>query len=73
MIRIYEGDRAAFLAAFTKENILQALDRQGEFTAAYRLVDTGTPLHVNMKITRLPGDTDKIILGVNPVNPACCN
>ena len=72
-IRIYEGDREAFLAAFTKENILQALDRQGEFTAAYRLVDTGTPLPVNMKITRIPGDTDKIILGVNPVNPACRN
>ena len=66
LTRIYEEDRASFLALFTKENVLKDLDSQGVFTALYRLIDTGTPMYVNMKITRLHGG-NRIILGVSIV------
>ncbi len=65
--RIYAEDRELFLTWFTRENILRELDTQGVFTATYRLVDTGTPMYVNMKITRMP-DTNRIILGVSIID-----
>ncbi len=66
-IRIYEADREPFLALFTKENILRELDRQGVFRTAYRLIDTGTPMYVNMKISRLRGG-NRLILGVSIID-----
>ena len=67
MTRIYEDDRELFLAWFTKEKIVKELDEQGVFTVTYRLVDTGTPVYVNMKINRMQG-TNRIILGVSVVD-----
>lgn len=66
--RIYEEDRDGFLSSFTKEKVVLELDRQGVYTATYRLIDTGVPMYVNMKITRIPGDNDKIILGVSIID-----
>ena len=37
------------------------------FTATYRLIDSGTPVYVNMKVTRLQG-TNRIILGVSVID-----
>ncbi|MBR0367166.1 MAG: EAL domain-containing protein [Clostridia bacterium] len=67
MTRIYEEDRAAFLAWFSKENILRELREQGVFTATYRLIDTGAPLYANMKITRMPGG-NRIIVGISIID-----
>ncbi len=67
MTRIYEEDREPFLALFTKENVLRDLDAQGVFTTTYRLIDTGTPMYVNMKITRMQGG-DRIILGISIID-----
>jgi len=67
MTRIYEEDRAMFLTWFTKQNILRELDTQGVFTTTYRLIDTGTPMYVNMKITRMQGK-NRIILGVSIID-----
>ena len=67
MIRIYEEDRELFLNWFTKRNVVRALDEQGVFTTTYRLIDTGSPMYVNMKITRMPG-TQRIILGVSIID-----
>lgn len=67
MTRLFEGDRESFLAVFTKENIIHELDTQGSFTATYRLVDTGEPVYVNMKITRMQ-EGNRIILGVSNVD-----
>ena len=50
LTRIYEEDREPFLALFTKENVLRDLDAQGVFTTTYRLIDTGNPMYVNMKL-----------------------
>ena len=67
MTRIYEQDRASFLALFSKERVLKDLDSQGVFTTTYRLIDTGTPMYVNMKITRMHGG-NRIILGISIVD-----
>ena len=67
MTRIYEDDREAFLALFTKENVLRDVDKQGVFTTTYRLIDTGTPMYMNMKITRMKGG-NRLILGVSNVD-----
>ena len=65
--RIFEEDRETFFAAFTKEKIIRELDNQGVFTATYRLVDSGEPIYVNMKITRLHGG-NRIIIGISSID-----
>lgn len=67
MTRIYEEDREPFLNLFTKENVVRDLDAQGVFTTTYRSTDTGTPMYVNMKITRMHGG-NRIILGVSNID-----
>jgi hypothetical protein len=67
MTRIYEEDREPFLKLFTKENVIHDLNVQGVFTTTYRLIDTGTPVYVNMKITRLRGG-NRIILGISIID-----
>ena len=67
LTRIYEEDREPFLKLFTKENVLRDPDTQGVFTITYRLIDTGTPMYVNMKITRMRGG-NRIILGISIID-----
>ena len=67
LTRIYEEDQEQFLAVFTKENISRELDEQGVFTTTYRLMDTGTPMYVNMKITRMPSG-NHIIMGISIID-----
>ena len=68
MIRIYEDDREKFLSFFNKETIENELDAQGLFTATYRLIDTGKPIYVNMKITRMHRGSSKIIMGISIID-----
>ena len=65
--RIYEEDRAGFNKIFSKEKVIRELDAQGVFTATYRLIDTGKPMYVNMKITRMPGG-NHIIMGISVID-----
>jgi diguanylate cyclase (GGDEF) domain len=67
MVRIYEEDREPFLDLFSKENVVRELDAQGVFTATYRLIDTGEPVYVNMKITRMQGG-NRIIMGISIID-----
>lgn len=67
MTSIYAEDREPFLALFTKENVLRDVDTQGVFTTIYRLIDTGTPLYVNMKITRMK-NSNRLILGISMID-----
>ena len=64
---IYGEDLDPFLAAFTKENILRELAGQGAFSITYRMIDTGTPVYANMKITRMRGG-NRLILGVSIID-----
>ncbi|MBR5755993.1 MAG: EAL domain-containing protein [Firmicutes bacterium] len=65
--RIFKDDQEQFLSLFTKENVLSDIDKQGVFTTTYRLTDTGEPIYVNMKITRMKGG-NRLILGVSIVD-----
>ena len=67
MTRIYKEDQEPFLALFTKERVLRDIDSHGVFTTTYRLIDTGTPMYVNMKITRLRGG-NRLILGISIID-----
>ncbi len=67
MTRIYEEDREPFLKWFSKENVLKEIDEHGFFTTTYRLIDTGTPMYVNMKINRMQGG-NRLILGVSIID-----
>ncbi len=68
LTRIYEEDREAFLAGFSKEKLIRELDTQGVFTATYRLIDTGTPMYVSMKITRMHPNGNRIIMGIGIID-----
>ena len=65
---LYQDDREAFIAAFTKEHVLQELDEQGTFTLTYRLLIAGKPVYVHMKAQRMPQDPKHIIVGVSNVD-----
>ena len=65
---IYEADLELFHASFSKEKIIQALNEQGVFTLTYRLVDTGKPEYVNMKIMRMPSSGNRIIIGISNID-----
>ena len=67
MTRIYEEDREPFLKWFTRENVLREIDEQGVFTTTYRLIDTGEPMYVNMKINRMQGG-NRLILGISIID-----
>ena len=66
--RVYEEDREEFFSLFNKKQIIEILDEQGVFTTTYRLMDTGRPVWVNMKITRLQPSKNKIIIGVSDID-----
>ena len=65
---IYEADRKSLLEAFTRENIVQALNEQGSFNFTYRLMINGVPTYVNMKLARMNGDDKHIVIGINNVD-----
>ena len=67
MTRVYPEDRGSFLASFTRENVLRSIDTLDIYTKLYRLMDTGVPVYVNMKITRMHG-SNRLILGVSNVD-----
>ena len=66
--RIYEEDRETFLAGFSKEKIIRELDTQGVYNATYRLIDTGVPMYVSMKITRMHPNGNRIIMGISIID-----
>jgi len=67
MTRIYEDDRDPFLRIFTKEYVLKEIEEHGVFTTTYRLIDTGHPMYVNMKITKM-ANRNRLILGVSIID-----
>ena len=66
--RICAEDREFFLASFSREKIIRELDEQGVFTLTYRLIDTGSPMYVNMKITRMRPGRRYIIMGISVID-----
>lgn len=65
---IHKDDNQAFIASFTKENVLKNIDESGAFTATYRQMFGDTPVYVNMKATRIKDDPQHIIIGIYSVD-----
>ena len=65
---LYKEDQAYFIETFTKENVLNTIDRHGSFLITYRLMMDGAPTYVNMKAVRMRGDSAHIIIGVSNVD-----
>lgn len=65
---LYRDDQDSFIEAFTKENVLAAIDSQGAFTYTYRLMNDGEPVYANMKAMRMRYVNDHIIIGVSNID-----
>ena len=66
--RIFEDDYEFMSLTFTKDNILKEIDEQGSYIATYRLMDTGSPVYVNMKAIRMQQDRNHLIIGISVVD-----
>ena len=66
---IYKSDKREFLRAFTKENIMNAIDEAGVFTMTYRLMIDDEPNYVHMKISRINERHDPhIVVGISNID-----
>ena len=62
-------DLDRFLKAFTKENILAEIKRNGLFTLVYRLMMNGKPLHVQMSAALVEEkEGERLIVGLNNID-----
>ncbi len=62
----HPDDLDRFLAAFSKLNILEQIERIGFFTIGYRLITENGPLHVQMKATLVKEKEGmRLIVGLN--------
>ena len=68
LVALYTDDRESFVSAFTKQNVTQALDTEGQFKLTYRLLVEGKPTYVDLKAVRIPGDPSHILVGVSNVD-----
>ena len=64
---IYEKDRDYFISNFTRENVIETIDREGSFNLNYQLLMDGKPRYVNLKAVRV-GANNHIVMGVNNVD-----
>ncbi len=62
--RISADDRDRFLEWFTKENLVEEVEKQEVATSTYKLVEKDSTMRVSMKVTRMQG-SNRIILGVS--------
>ena len=65
----YPGDLNRFLSAFTKENVMSKVRKNGIFTLGYRLMINGKPVHVQMKaamVTEKEGP--RLVVGLNDID-----
>ena len=65
---LYSEDVPMFLNTFRKQTILSALNEHGAYTLTYRQLVNGAPVYMNMKITRMSGEDNHIIIGVSNVD-----
>ena len=62
-------DLNRFLSLFTRENIMDEIDRRGIFTLSYRLMLDNKPLYVQMKAAMLKEDEGpRLIVGLNDID-----
>ncbi|MBO7078448.1 MAG: diguanylate cyclase [Bacilli bacterium] len=65
---IYKEDLPAFLSVFSKENIIDKIDKMGTLTLTYRQMMNDRPNYVSMKITKYGKESRHIIIGINNID-----
>ena len=65
---VYEDDREAFRQAMTRKKLMKALDLKDTFIMTYRQLEEGSPVYVNMKVSRMENDRQFIIIGITNVD-----
>lgn len=65
---LFKSDWTGFMAEFTREKVLKALDEQGRFALTYRAVKRGEPIYIEIKAMKMSRDAEHIIVGVSNVN-----
>ncbi|MCR5232982.1 MAG: GGDEF domain-containing phosphodiesterase [Lachnospiraceae bacterium] len=65
---VYQDDLDGVLSAFTKENIIRSLNEQGSFTLTYRMNYDKGPAYVNMKIAKVTGFNEYIIIAISNID-----
>ena len=65
---IYHEDLIEFLTQFTRENIVKKLSENPTFIMRYRIAANGEIKHVSMKVSKLIGDDDHFVVGVNNID-----
>ena len=66
---VYYEDLDMYLAAFTKENVMDAIERNGIFTLSYRLMIEGAPTYISLKAARIEEkDGPQLIVGIVNIN-----
>ena len=66
---IYPTDLGRFMAAFTKDRVRAAIERDGIFTLGYRLVMGGKLLNVQLKAAMVEEDKGpRLIIGLNDID-----
>ncbi|MCR5279421.1 MAG: EAL domain-containing protein [Lachnospiraceae bacterium] len=65
---LYPEDRETFISRFTKENVVDSIEKFGSFTITYRLVEYDGPIYVNLKAIYMGREKKNIIIGVTNVD-----
>lgn len=65
---VHEDDREGFINTFSKEIVLDSIEKFGTFTYTYRLKKKDGFLYVHMKATMMGDKKDHIIIGINNVD-----
>lgn len=64
---VFEEDREEFLQAMKRKSLMKALSRKDTFAMTYRQMEDGTPVYVNVKISRME-DEHYIIMGITNID-----
>ena len=65
---VYPEDRVLFERSFTKERVVDALDKRPAFTLTYRLMIDGAPRYVHLKATRMRDRKNGILIGISDID-----
>jgi diguanylate cyclase (GGDEF)-like protein len=65
---VYEEDQESLLRAMEKETLVREVSKNGTFIIQYRLMINGEPTYVNLKASRVAGDSRHLTIGVNNVD-----
>ena len=63
-----EEDKPQLLSTFTRVNVEKALDEQGVFSFATRIINNGVPVYINIKAVRINDLGNHIIVGINNID-----